>query len=114
VKQGRPYLWLLGLLIAAWLGSSWYVARVDSSVRAVKAYEQRLRPLLSSDADFAKVQVTGKGDSVTIHGHIADQTSFARLRSMVVGTHPPVKVVFHLNAEDSTDGFFDVIPLVRP
>jgi hypothetical protein len=114
MKRIRPYLWLIGLLVIAWLGSSWYVGRAHNWVRALKAYEQRLRPLLSADADFAKVQVTGKGDAVTIHGYVADQTTFARLRSVVVGTHPPVKVVLHLNAENTTDVFYEVFPLVRP
>jgi hypothetical protein len=118
VRRIRPYLWLISLLVVAWLGWSWYLdgiyARTRIRLREIRAYAKQLAPLLSADADFAKVQVTGKGDSVTIHGYIADQASFARLRSVVVGRPPPVKVVFHLNSENTKDVFYEVIPLTGP
>jgi len=96
-----------GLRPHAALGA-WHLVTHDTLVRqhmrmrAARDHLSTLAPLLASDPAFLHVvcsDYSGAGGALILHGRLADEATFERLRALVASTHPPVTVVYQLQSD---------------
>ena len=115
MKITRPLLCIVGLLIIAALGA-WHLITNDTLVRqhirirAASDHIPTLTPLLAADPAFSRVTCstfTGAGGSLILHGQLADEATFERLRALVASTHPPVTIVYEL--QSGNEPFYTVV-----